>query len=222
MASQTEIDRFASRRQSMVQVQLRDRGITDDRVLEAMRRVPRHEFVEARYEEEAYGDHPVPIGENQTVSQPYMIAVMLQVLAARAGDRVLEVGTGSGYEAALLAELAAEVYTVERHAALYERARGTLSRLGYTNVTCVLGDGSQGLPALAPFDDIIVAAAAPRVPPALLDQLAESGRLAVPVGPPELQELQLITKRDGQPVVSIIETCRFVPLIGAGGFPSGS
>ena len=222
MASQTELDRFASRRYSMVEVQLRDRGITDERVLGAMRRVPRHEFVDLQYQEEAYGDHPVPIGENQTVSQPYMIAVMLQVLAARAGDRVLEVGTGSGYEAALLAELAAEVYTVERHAALYERARGTLSRLGYTNVTCVLGDGSQGLPALAPFDDIIVAAAAPRVPPALLDQLAESGRLAVPVGPPELQELQLITKRDGQPVVSIIETCRFVPLIGAGGFPSGS
>ncbi len=222
MPFQTELDRFASRRQSMVQVQLRDRGITDERVLEAMRRVPRHEFVEARYEEEAYGDHPVPIGENQTVSQPYMIALMLQVLAARAGDRVLEVGTGSGYEAALLAELAAEVYTVERHAALYERARSTLGRLGYSNVTCVLGDGSQGLPGFAPFDDIIVAAAAPRVPPALLEQLAEFGRLAVPVGPPELQELQLITRRDGQPVVSIIETCRFVPLIGAGGFPSGS
>ncbi len=222
MASQTELDRFASRRQSMVQLQLRDRGITDERILEAMQRVPRHEFVEARLQEEAYGDHPVPIGENQTVSQPYMIALMLQVLAARPGDRVLEVGTGSGYEAALLAELAGEVYTVERHPALYERARSTLARLGYGNVSCVLGDGSQGLPALAPFDDIIVAAAAPRVPPALLEQLAESGRLAIPVGPPELQELQLNTKREGRPVVSVIETCRFVPLIGAGGFPSGS
>jgi len=221
MASQTKTDPFTARRQAMVQVQLRDRGIQDSRVLEAMERVPRHEFVEPYYQQEAYGDHPLPIAERQTVSQPYMVAVMLQALAAGPRDRVLEVGTGSGYEAALLAELAAHVYTVERHVVLYERAWRTLRRLGYSNVTCVLGDGSQGLSAFAPFDAIIVAAAAPRVPPALLDQLAEAGRLVLPVGPPELQELLLITKRDGRPLVSIVETCRFVPLIGEDGFSSG-
>ena len=177
MKSSLELDGLAARRQTMVAVQLQGRGIADSRVLGAMGRVPRHEFVAPEYQPDAYGDHPLPIAEGQTISQPYIVALTLQALALAPQDRVLEVGTGSGYEAALLAELAAHVFTVERHPALFERARGALQRLGYTNITSVLGDGSQGLAASAPFDAIAVSAAAPYVPRALLEQLAEGGRL---------------------------------------------
>jgi protein-L-isoaspartate(D-aspartate) O-methyltransferase len=216
-----ELDAFQAARQSMVEVQLKQRGIRDPRVLAAMAQVPRHQFISPAYHDIAYADHPAPIGEGQTISQPYMVALMLEGLELRPQDVVLEIGTGSGYQAALLAELAARVYTIERHASLAERARHMLSQLGYNNVTVVVGDGSQGLPQAAPFDSIVVAAAAPQVPPALFEQLREGGRMLIPVGSPELQELQLIRKMNGGPQVFRSEGCRFVPLIGEHGFKSG-
>lgn len=202
----------------MVEVQLRARGIRDERVLDAMRRVPRHEFVSPHYQGEAYGDHPLPIGEGQTISQPYIVALMLEALALAPEHRVLEIGTGSGYQAVLLAELAAQVFSIERHAKLARQARQTLQRLGYRNVMLIVGDGTQGLPAAAPFDGIIVSAAAPRLPQPLFAQLKEGGRLVVPVGSPISQDLQLIQKLNGRPVISILEACRFVPLVGAEGY----
>ena len=210
---------FFKERLAMVEDQLRRRGIGDPRVLAAMTKVPRHEFVGHESWPDAYADHPVPIGEQQTTSQPYIIAAMLQAAEVAPQDRVLEIGAGSGYQTALLAELAAEVFAVERHAALADHARATLARLGYQNATVINGDGSLGLPEHAPYDAIIVAAAAPRVPPALLEQLAPEGRLVVPVGDAHQQVLQLARKRaDGTVVVRSLEGCRFVPLIGRQGF----
>lgn len=202
----------------MVAVQLRRRGIRDERVLSAMERVPRHEFVRLELRGRAYEDDPAPIGEGQTVSQPYIVAYMLEALDIGPEHRVLEIGAGTGYQAALLAELAREVVTVERHRILADAARENLARLGYRNVTVIHADGTQGWPAAAPYDRMIVAAAAPRVPPPLFEQLAEGGKLIVPVGSTDLQELMLVEKREGQPVSSPREGCRFVPLIGAEGF----
>ena len=204
----------------MVESQLRQRGVHDERALEAMSRVPRHQFVPERYRAQAYEDHPIPIGFGQTISQPYIVALMLEALSLQPTDRVLEVGTGSGYQTALLAELAAQVYSIERHAPLAENAASNLRSLGYSKVAVLVGDGSKGLPEQAPFDAIIVSAAAPQLPAALFHQLAEGGRMIVPIGPPEAQELQLIRKRDGRPAVSHLEGCRFVPLIGGEGYAS--
>ncbi len=210
---------FSSERISMVEVQLRRRGIHDERVLAAMKKVPRHEFVSAQKSSEAYADHPVPIAEQQTTSQPYMIATMLQAAQIRPEDRVLEIGAGSGYQTALLAELASQVFAVERYESLSQTARGTLERLGYRNVTVITGDGSLGLPHAAPFDAIIVSAAAPRVPPALVAQLAPEGRMIIPVGESEQQLLQLVRRQpDGTISANTLEGCRFVPLIGEQGF----
>ena len=200
-------------RERMVRTQLVERGIRDVRVLDAMRRVPRHEFVPESLRQDAYEDHPLPIGEGQTISQPYIVAAMLEHLAVQATDRVLEVGTGSGYVTALLSLLCAEVYSVERHAQLAASAESTLHRLGYRNVKIRVGDGSQGWPEYAPFDAILVSAATPEMPPALFAQLREGGRMIVPVGPPSSQELQLILKVDGEPGVTVLEGCRFVPLV---------
>ena len=200
-------------RQNMVETQLRARGIRDERLLIAMAQVPRHDFVEPRYRDQAYEDHPVPIGAGQTVSQPYIVALMLELLQLDPTSKVLEIGTGSGYQTAVLAKLAAHVYTVERHPQLAREAQETLSRLGLTNVTVLVGDGSQGLPDQAPFDAIVVSAAAPQIPAPLLDQMSEHGRMIIPVGPPEVQELQLVRKREGKPLISLLEGCRFVPLI---------
>ena len=205
----------------MVESQLRARGIRDERVLAAMSRVPRHEFVSADYRGQVYEDHPIPIGEGQTISQPYIVAIMLQALALDPSDVVLEVGTGSGYLTALLAELTRKVYSVERHASLARTAQATLARLGYTNVEVVVGDGGNGFPDRAPFDVIVVSAAAPQIPPPLFEQLREGGRMIVPVGPAQAQELQLVRKHGGQPVVSSMEGCRFVPLIGSEGYRPG-
>jgi protein-L-isoaspartate(D-aspartate) O-methyltransferase len=210
---------FCAERLAMVEGQLRRRGIRDQRVLAAMSKVPRHEFVERHYWADAYADHPVPIGEQQTTSQPYIIAAMLQAAEISPTDRVLEIGAGSGYQTALLAELAAQVFAVERYPTLAANVRTALERLGYTNATVVTADGSLGLPQFAPYDAIIVAAAAPRVPPALLEQLALGGRLVVPVGESQQQTLQLARKdADGGVSVSSLEGCRFVPLIGRQGF----
>ena len=200
-------------RERMVQTQVAERGIRDVRVLDAMRKVPRHEFVPEPLRREAYEDHPLPIGEGQTISQPYIVAAMLEHLAVHSTDRVLEVGTGSGFVTALLSLLSAEVYSVERHAQLAISAQSTLHWLGYRNIKIKVGDGSQGWPEYAPFDAILVSAATPEMPPALFAQLREGGRMVVPIGPASSQELQLIRKVSGLPEVEVLEGCRFVPLV---------
>jgi protein-L-isoaspartate(D-aspartate) O-methyltransferase len=221
VTAETQVDSFLAQRRNMVEAQLRVRGIRDQRVLAAMSHVPRHEFVSADYRDQIYEDHPIPIGEGQTISQPYIVAIMLQALALKVSDVVLEIGTGSGYVTALLAELSVQVYSVERHASLARTAHATLARLGYTNVEVLIGDGGNGFADRAPFDAIVVSAAAPQIPPPLFDQLREGGRMVVPVGPAQAQELQLVRKHGGQPVVSTMEGCRFVPLIGSEGYRSG-
>jgi len=216
--SNTEQDSSAQERREMVESQLRRRGIHDQRVLDAMAQVPRHEFVPDEYKSLAYADHPIPIAEGQTISQPFIVAVSLQVLALSGGELVLEVGTGSGYQTALLAVLARVVYSVERHAVLAQTAEATLGRLGFNNVRILVVDGSHGLREFSPYDAIMVSAAAPSIPRSLLDQLAEDGRMVIPVGPPQAQELQLVHKEHGKIIVEVIEGCRFVPLIGAEGY----
>ena len=221
MADEVATDTFLDQRRKMVAVQLRRRGIRDERVLAAMERVPRHVFVGRDFWSRAYDDDPLPIGQGQTVSQPYIVAAMLQALGIRSENRVLEVGTGTGYEAALLAELAREVITIERHSALADAAREILSRLGYCNVTVMEGDGTKGWAEAAPYDRIIVAAASPRLPASLFEQLKEGGKMILPIGSPELQSLVLVEKIKGQPETLRLDGCRFVPLIGAEGFISG-
>ena len=212
-------ERFFAERNAMVEDQLRRRGIHDQRVLDAMRRVPRHEFVKAEQWAQAYADQPLVIPEQQTTSQPYMIAAMIQAAEIQAGDRVLEVGAGSGYQTALLAELAAQVVGVERYPSLAETAQAKLQAMGYRNVVIVSGDGTLGWPPASPYDAIIVSAAAPRIPPALLRQLAPGGRLVIPIGNAQEQVLQLFRKHsDGSITMTNLEGCRFVPLIGHDGF----
>ena len=197
----------------MVRTQIEERGIRGVRALDAMRSVPRHEFVPEAFRQDAYEDHPLPIGEGQTISQPYIVAAMLEYLALQATDRVLEVGTGSGYVTALLSLLCAEVYSVERHAQLAASAESTLHRLEYRNVKIRVGDGSQGWAEYAPFDAILVSAATPDMPPDLFEQVREGGRMVVPIGPSSSQDLHLIRKVNGRPEVKILEGCRFVPLV---------
>lgn len=208
-----QVDFFRVQRERMVRTQLADRGIGDLRVLEAMREVPRHEFVPESLHVDAYEDHPLPIGAGQTISQPYIVAVMLQHLSLQPSDRVFEVGTGSGYVTALLARMCAEVYSIERHSELAASAESTLQRLGYSNVKIRVGDGGQGWPEHAPFDAVLVSAATAEMPPTLFAQLGEGGRMVVPVGPPFSQELQLIRKVKEQAEVRVLEGCRFVPLV---------
>jgi protein-L-isoaspartate(D-aspartate) O-methyltransferase len=204
---------LATARQVMVESQLRDRGISDPRVLEAMRRVPRDRFVPESLRSQAYEDHPLPIGEGQTISQPYIVAVMLESLQLAPSDNVLEIGAGSGYTTALLAELTAQVFSIERHAALADRARDLLSTLGYTNARIFTGDGTLGLPSIAPFDAVLVSAAAPSLPASLLAQLREGGRMIIPVGTADSQQLQFIRTINGRAEISLRELVRFVPLI---------
>lgn len=206
------------KRARMVEAQLRARGIRDERVLAAMGKVPREEFIANEDGDNAYGDYPLPIGAGQTISQPYIVASMVEALELRPQDRVLEVGTGTGYQAAILGELAAEVWTIERHAELADKAREILQRLGYANVHVVTGDGSLGLEEQAPFDKILVAAAAPRVPEKLVAQLADGGRLVVPVGSRAEQQVLVVRKMGEQTVVTPREGCRFVPLVGEQGW----
>jgi protein-L-isoaspartate(D-aspartate) O-methyltransferase len=213
MTASGETTPFSNLRLRMVDSQLRARGVSDERVLDAMLRVPRHEFAPERYRDQAYEDHPLPIGKGQTISQPYIVARMLESLALSPTDKVLEVGTGSGYLTALLAELAAQVFSVERHPEMAGAARELLGRMGYINVRVSVGDGSQGLAEASPYDAIIVSAAAAEVPPPLLEQLAEGGRMILPVGPADSQQLQLIHVEMGQPRTALRELCRFVPLV---------
>ena len=206
-------------RRDMVETQLRRRGVRDERVLAAMSQVPRHEFVPPERLRKAYEDHPLPIGGGQTISQPYIVAAMVESLSLRGTDRVLEVGTGSGYQAAVLARLAARVYTIECDPTLARTAQERLDRLGLGDkVEVIEGDGSGGYAPEAPYDAILVAAAAPDVAMQLIEQLLEGGRLAIPVGDRESQQLRLIRKISGRPAISNLGYCRFVPLLGAHGW----
>jgi protein-L-isoaspartate(D-aspartate) O-methyltransferase len=204
---------FQSQRERMVREQLAGRGIRDAAVLAAMNTVPRHEFVPESFRQDAYEDHPLAIGEGQTISQPYIVAAMLEHLALKPTDCLLEVGTGSGYVTALLSLLCAEVFSVERHPSLAASADALLDGLGYRNVKIKVGDGSLGWAEHAPFDAALVSAATAAVPPPLFEQLAEGGRMIIPVGSPTSQDLQLIRKVDGKAEVQLLEGCRFVPLI---------
>ncbi len=202
----------------MVAEQLAGRGITDERVLEAMGRVPRELFVGEPDRRKAYRDMPLRIGHGQTISQPYMVAVICQAAEVREGDSILDIGTGSGYQAAVLAELGAKVHTIERIPELAARAGERLAEAGYENVDVHVGDGSLGLPEHAPYDAIVVAAAAPAMPESLYDQLRVRGRLVVPVGGQEGQRLEVIVRSPEGPAVARSVSCRFVPLVGAEGF----
>jgi protein-L-isoaspartate(D-aspartate) O-methyltransferase len=208
----------AALRARMVEEQLAGRGIRDERVLAAMGAVPREAFVGEADRDLAYEDAPIAIGFGQTISQPYMVALICEVAGIRETDRVLDIGTGSGYQAAVLAELAGEVHTIERIPELAELARGRLAAAGYDRVAVHVGDGSLGLPELAPFDAITVAAAAPQPPPALYDQLVPGGRLVVPVGDRRNQRLEVVVRSPEGPAVVRSVPCRFVPLVGAEGY----
>lgn len=206
-------DKYAADRFHMVQYQLVSRGIYDERVLRVMSEVPRHVFVPETYRYAAYEDCPLPIGEGQTISQPYMVALMTQCLELKGEEKVLEIGTGSGYQAAILSRLATHVYTIERHEVLALRAKTVLEEEGYNNVDIITGDGSLGLPDRAPFQGIIVTACAPHVPKSLLDQLEIGGRLVIPTGNPYDQVLhQMVKTEKGIESKDVLE-CAFVPLI---------
>ena len=224
MPSQKEKDQeenFERLRREMVQAQLEPRKIKDQRVLEAMRKVPRHKFVPERMRREAYDDHPLPIGEGQTISQPYMVAIMTELLELRGEEKVLEIGTGSGYQLAILAELAREAFSVERFGPLADQSRTRLRELGYRNIEIRTGDGTLGWPERAPFDGIIVTAGAPRIPPPLIEQLSEGGRLVIPVGEERHQELYRVVKEGGGTRKEYFGGCVFVPLVGEHGWEIG-
>jgi protein-L-isoaspartate(D-aspartate) O-methyltransferase len=212
---------FQAAREVMVREQIAARGIRDPRVLHAFLTVPRERFVPPDLAASAYEDTALPIAAGQTISQPYMVATMTDVLAVRGDERVLEVGTGSGYQAAILSRLADRVYTVERHRELSERAQVVCHELGYTNIVYRLIGDRQGWPEEAPFDAIMVTAGAPRIPADLLAQLDAGGRMAIPVGPEETQTLLLLRKTPEGIQESAITPCRFVPYVGEGGWPSG-
>lgn len=208
-------DAWAKERARMVLEQIKGRGVTDEDVLRAMSKVPRHLFVPPQYVNQAYGDHPLPIGHGQTISQPYMVAVMTEYLRLRRGSRVLEIGTGSGYQAAILAELTDEVYSVEIIPALYEEARERLERLGYSQVHLKCADGYYGWPEHAPYDAIIVTAAPDHIPQPLVEQLADGGRMVIPVGPPgAYQVLWLVERRGEETKTQRLMGVAFVPLTG--------
>lgn len=205
---------FKKERLAMVEDQLRRRGIHDQRVLEAMAKIPRHSFVSPEYQAAAYEDRPLPIGEGQTISQPYMVAVMTQSLELTGGERVLEIGTGSGYQTATLAELAKTIFTVERIQVLIQRAQKVLQNLGYENIFFLHGDGTKGWREDSPFEGIIVTAGAPEVPQMLTSQLADGGRLVIPVGPRYTQTLYKVTRKGNRFMEEDITGCVFVPLLG--------
>jgi protein-L-isoaspartate(D-aspartate) O-methyltransferase len=209
---------YSDERRRMVENQIRKRGISDARVLAAFERVPRHRFLPDPSDGGAYSDHPLPIGSGQTISQPYMVAAMTASLRVQGGERVLEIGTGSGYQAAILAEIGCRVTSVERIPELAERARAVLGELGYTGIDVVVGDGSRGYPDAAPYDRVIVTAAAPKIAEPWVEQLAEGGRLVVPVGGRWGQDLTIITKQNGEIQKETAGGCVFVPLVGEHGW----
>ncbi len=215
---QAAADPYAELRHEMVEKQIRRRGIADPRVLSAMERVPRHEFVPDVHRARAYEDSPLPIGEGQTISQPYIVAAMTAALHLTGPERVLEVGAGSGYQAAILSLLAAEVYTIERSAPLAHSASERVARLGYPNVHVHCGDGTLGLPEFAPFDAILVGASAPAIPAPLAAQLAQGGRMIIPIGDTDSQELRLLERIGEGFEIRTLDPCRFVPLVGRYGW----
>jgi protein-L-isoaspartate(D-aspartate) O-methyltransferase len=212
------VDKFAAARRAMVEEQIRRRGIASPRVLEAMLSVRRHEFVPAEFQADAYADKPLPIGEGQTISQPFMVAAMSEALELAGSERVLEIGTGSGYQAAVLSRLAREVISIESHTSLALAAQERLARLGYANVHVHNGDGSLGFADAAPYEAILITAAAPEIPPLLAGQLCEGGRLVIPVGSQENQELLQARKESGGLHSRVLFDCRFVPLLGRYGW----
>jgi protein-L-isoaspartate(D-aspartate) O-methyltransferase len=212
------VDEFAAERRAMVEDQVRRRGVASPRVLEAMLSVPRHEFVPAEFQADAYADKPLPIGEGQTISQPFMVGAMTQALDLTGSERVLEIGTGSGYQAAVLSLLAREVISIESHTSLALAAQERLVRLGYANVHVHNGDGSLGFADAAPYDAILIAAAAPEIPPLLASQLCDGGRLVIPVGSQENQELLQARKESGVLHTRALFDCKFVPLLGRYGW----
>jgi len=207
-----QTDRFEAARLRMVRIQIEDRGVTDPGVLRAMRKVPRHLFIPKEYSDQAYEDYPLPIGYNQTISQPYIVAFMTEVVRPTIKKKALEIGTGSGYQAAVLAEIISHVYSIEIVPELALESNERLQKLGYRNITVKYGDGYLGWPEHAPFDIIIVTAAADQIPAPLVEQLAENGRLVIPVGEPmAVQELIQIEKKNGKLVKSRLTSVRFVP-----------
>ena len=216
--SMEKVDLYRLARERMVETQIKARGIKDERVLKAMLKVPRHLFVDEALRDQAYGDFPLPIGEGQTISQPYIVALMTEALELKGNERVLEVGTGSGYQTAILAELALWVYTIERFPTLLERAKKVLTELGYKNISFKLDDGTLGWKEVAPFDAIIVTAASPDIPPPLVEQLSEGGRIVIPVGDEFSQTLIKGVKKGGKLHTKALEPVRFVKLVGAYGF----
>jgi protein-L-isoaspartate(D-aspartate) O-methyltransferase len=218
MYSTEDASRFAMERAAMVREQLAGRDITDQTVLSVMGEVPREEFLSAEYRDMAYADRPLPIGMGQTISQPYIVALMTQLLHLRPDDSVLEIGTGVGYQTAILSRIAARVFTIERLGQLSETAQAILGRLGVTNVEFLIGDGSIGWPGAVEFDKMIVTAAAPEVPPALLKQLKGHGTLVIPLGQGYVQELTVVRKSPRGIITESVCGCRFVPLVGEQGF----
>lgn len=205
-------------KQRMLRVDLRGRGIRDRLTLQAMAQVPREKFVLEEMQHEAYADNAMAIGSGQTISQPYMVALMTEALELAGPERVLEIGTGSGYQTAVLAEIVREVVTIERIPELSNRAADVLRSLGYTNVTALVGDGTLGHPPASPYDRILVTAGAERVPPALLEQLADHGLLVMPVGGADCQRLHVVRRKDDRYLTTSLTACRFVPLIGEQGW----
>ncbi len=213
------LNNYYNMRQHMVDTQLVRRGIKDSRVIAAMRKVERHLFLDEALWPEAYEDHPLPIGEKQTISQPYIVALMTEALTLQGKERVLEIGTGSGYQAAILAEMAEQVYSIERIAVIAQRARRLLDEMRYNNIVITVGDGTYGWREYAPYDAVIVTAASPAVPKPLIDQLAPGGRLIIPLGEESAQELVLYSKhKDGTVSSEDYGGCRFVKLIGEHGW----
>jgi protein-L-isoaspartate(D-aspartate) O-methyltransferase len=211
-------DASADDRRAMIETQIRKRGVSSPRVLEAMESIRRHEFVPLKFRNDAYADKPVPIGEGQTISQPYMVAAMTEALELTGTERVLEIGTGSGYQAAVLSVLVSQVLTVESHTSLALAAQERLTNLGYSNVHVHNGDGSAGFPDAAPYDAILVTAGAPGIPQVFASQLREGGRLVIPVGDRDNQELVLAVKENGRLKSRVLFHCKFVPLLGRYGW----
>lgn len=210
--------RYVTSRERMVQEQLKNRDIVDERTLAAMAEVPRHCFVDDALHGRAYGDHPLPIDAGQTISQPYIVAYMTQALELQGTEKVLEIGTGSGYQAAILSRLCAQVYTVERINSLLAGARKVFDKLRYYNIRAKLADGTLGWPENGPYDAIVVTAGGPAIPQPLIDQLADPGRLIIPVGDKNIQELQLLIKKEGEVRITDLSTVRFVNLVGEYGW----
>ena len=215
--SQQALSANAGQRRKMVEEQLVVRGIEDARVLEAMRKVPRHLFVEESLGHRAYGDHPLPIGENQTISQPYIVAVMSEALQLKGDERVLEIGTGCGFQSAILAELASQVFTIERLSVLSRKARHLLNRLGYSNINFKVFDGSYGWRDQSPYEGIVITAGAPDIPTALVDQLTVGGKIVIPIGNMDSQQLVVATNKGGKLTREVIGDCKFVPMVGKSG-----